>query len=185
MKTVPLISIIILKKENISVLDWMEGESMSKTKEQINLENGKILRGFRKQNKLTQAQVGSLINRGQRAVSFYETGSHSIPIDVVNILNGKYNLKLIFGRQAASKSNTPNKSAAKTSSTSRSKVKSFAEKMADVRKSMNMTLDQFASKYSMSYTTLWRIEHGESDAISLNTLRSLHKSGVDILDLIN
>lgn len=65
-------------------------------KEELNIKNGLILKGFRKQNKLSQQQMGDLIHRDHRSVSAYELGSRPIPKTIINMLNNKYKLKLKY-----------------------------------------------------------------------------------------
>lgn len=60
----------------------------------VNVENGKKLRGFRKQNKITQLEISTIVGRSRRAVGFWEEGKTSIPSNIIKILNKKYNLKL-------------------------------------------------------------------------------------------
>ena len=61
---------------------------------QAYLKNGQILTGFRKQNKMTQAELGKIIGRDSRDISKYETGLRPIPQAAVDYLNTTYKLKL-------------------------------------------------------------------------------------------
>ena len=61
---------------------------------QAYLKNGQILTGFRKQNKMTQADLGKIIGRDSRDISKYETGLRPIPQAAVDYLNTTYKLKL-------------------------------------------------------------------------------------------
>jgi transcriptional regulator with XRE-family HTH domain len=61
---------------------------------QAYLKNGQILTGFRKQNKMTQAELGKIIGRDSRDISKYETGLRPIPQAAVDYLNSTYKLKL-------------------------------------------------------------------------------------------
>ena len=59
----------------------------------INEQNGLKLRGFRKQNGLSQSYIGEIVGKDFRTISRYELGD-AMPKSVIDILNKKYNLKL-------------------------------------------------------------------------------------------
>lgn len=66
----------------------------SKKSSKSTISNGLILRGFRKQNKLTQADIASVVGKNKRTISSYEIGKINIPSSVISILNKKYKLGL-------------------------------------------------------------------------------------------
>lgn len=146
----------------------------SKTNEKvkkINKANGSKLRGFRLQNKMSQPALGSILGKNFRTISQYELGIHAIPEDIISKLNKEYHLKL------QSTGSTYNKK-------SFVKPTGFSKKLSTLRESLDMTIKQFASKFKMPMSTVWNLEHNISDKISAKSLKEMHKSGVDIVNLV-
>lgn len=79
--------------------------------------NGQKIRGFRKQNKMSQSELGAIVGKSYRTICSYELGTISVPNSVVSVLNSKYKLGL--------KSSKSTKSTKASKSTSSKSVKSF------------------------------------------------------------
>lgn len=69
----------------------------------LNMKNGKKLKWFRQQNKMTQKELASILDVSTRTIRYWESEHHSIPQNFVDILNNKYNLKLTSTKKAKSK----------------------------------------------------------------------------------
>ena len=70
----------------------------------LDVENGLKLRGFRKQNGYSQSYIGEIVGKDHRTISRYELGEVSIPLEVVKILNKKYNIKLDYVKKGQRRS---------------------------------------------------------------------------------
>ena len=167
-----------------------------------NLSNGKILAGFRKQNKITQSALGEMIGLDNKDISKYETGHRAIPQEVVDYLNSKYNLKLkstgkvvnykIEGKGLkVSKVKSSKKVKAKTGAVSKkkssweatSKPHTFGERVALVRKTLNLSQKEFAEKFGFSQAHLSRIESDMAISIPIQALHNMHNAGINIRTL--
>lgn len=146
---------------------------LTKQDKSKNLLNGKKLKGFRQQNKMSQNDLGSIIGKNFRTVSYYEKGHYSIPNDIIEKLNKEYHLRL----------QKPEKVAKKVVKNTIKKTKGFSSNIYNIRKSMNMTLKQFAIRFKMPVSSLWNIENNISDKISAKSLKEMYKSGIDIISL--
>ena len=150
---------------------------LTKQDKSKNLLNGKKLKGFRQQNKMSQNDLGLIIGKNFRTVSSYEKGYYSIPNDIIEKLNKEYHLRLQKPEKVVKKvvKNTVKKTVKKT--------KGFSSNIYNIRKSMNMTLKQFAHRFKMPVSSLWNIENNISDKISAKSLKEMYKSGIDIITL--
>lgn len=146
---------------------------LTKQDKSKNLLNGKKLKGFRQQNKMSQNDLGSIIGKNFRTVSNYEKGHCSIPETIIEKLNKEYHLRL----------QKPEKVVKKVVKNTVKKTKGFSSNIYNVRKSMNMTLKEFADKFKMPVSSLWNIENNISDKISARAIKELHKAGVNIVSL--
>lgn len=171
-----------------------------------NLANGKILLGFRKQNKMSQSELGKIINRDSRDISKYETGMRPIPQDAVDFLNAQYKLKLkatnkvVKGYSLVSKpvekvskkvtktkvvEAVKSKASSKKSKTivseapktTKSSTKSFGSRLAALRQSLNLTQTAFAKKFSFEPTKVSRLESDKSNSLTISSIKALNKSG--------
>ena len=167
-----------------------------------NLSNGKILAGFRKQNKITQSALGEMIGLDSRDISKYETGHRAIPQEAVDYLNSKYNLKLkstgkvvnykIEGKGLkVSKVKSSKKVKAKTAVVSKkksswgvtSKHHTFGERVALVRKTLKLSQKDFAEKFGFSQAHLSQIESDKAKSISIQALQNMHNAGINLRTL--
>ena len=157
----------------------------SKTSSKSTVSNGLILRGFRKQNKLTQADIGSVVGRSNKTVGNWETGFRNIPASIVSILNKKYKLGLTSSTTSKSKSSktTSSKTTSSVSSTRsyktrvrRNSKKSVESKFVSYIKSTGSKVYDFASKYNMATAGVYRIINGVGEHyLSFSTLSKLAK----------
>lgn len=165
-----------------------------------NLSNGKILAGFRKQNKITQSALGEMIGLDNKDISKYETGHRAIPQEVVDYLNSKYNLKLkstgkvvnykIEGKglkvskvKSSKKVKAGVVSKKKSSWDATSKPHTFGERVALVRKTLNLSQKDFAEKFGFSQAHLSQIESDKAKSISIQALQNLYNAGINIRTL--
>lgn len=153
----------------------------SKSSSKSTVSNGLILRGFRKQNKLTQAQVGSVVGRTGKVVSKWETGVNNIPASIISILNKKYKLGLTTKTSSKStKTTTTTSSVSSTRSyktrVRRNSAKSVESKFVSYIKSTGSKVYDFASKYNMATAGVYRIINGVGEHyLSFTTLKKLAK----------
>lgn len=82
--------------------------------------NGQKIRGFRKQNKMSQSELGAIVGKSYRTICSYELGTISVPNSVVSVLNSKYKL----GLKSSKSTKSSKSSSVKTSSVKTSSVKS-------------------------------------------------------------
>ena len=172
-----------------------------------NKRNGEILLGFRKQNKITQSELGNMIGRDSRDISKYEKGFRAIPQSAVDLLNDKYHLKLKstgkvykvvsttrnfvveYSPKKSTKSVKTTKSAKKvkssgvTTTTTTTKPKTFAERLIAVRESLGLTQKSFAKKYGFKLSRLEGLEKGRTTSVDVNSLSKLSKV-TDIVSLV-
>lgn len=170
-----------------------------------NKRNGEILLGFRKQNKITQSELGKMIGRDSRDISKYEKGFRAIPQSAVDLLNDNYHLKLkSTGKVYKVVSTTRNfvveytpkksvksaksekktvKSSGVTTTTTTTKPKTFAERLIAVRESLGLSQKSFAKKYGFKLSRLEGLEKGRTSYIGVSSLSKLSKV-TDIVDLI-
>ena len=164
-----------------------------------NLSNGKILAGFRKQNKITQSALGEMIGLDNKDISKYETGHRAIPQEVVDYLNSKYNLKLkSTGKVVNYKIEGKGLKVAKVKSSKKVKGKTgvvpkkksfwdavskpltFGERLAFVRKTLNLSQKEFAEKFGFSQAHLSRIESDMAISIPIQALRLMQYEGINL-----
>lgn len=60
----------------------------------VDKKNGLLLLGFRKQNRMTQTELGLIVGKDKREVSHWEKGDRTIPQSIINLLNKKYRIRL-------------------------------------------------------------------------------------------
>ena len=177
-----------------------------------NKSNGLKLRGFRKQNKMTQAQVGAAIGRNSRTISQYETAYRAIPDKIIAQLNAKYSLDLkpvvmydwdvktgkftIIKKshkahstkttKASSKKTVSSKksvSSKRTSSSSSKRTSTFNSRFHSFYKSTGLSVSDFSVKYNMSTAQVYRIFNNVGKHyLSSTTLSKLAKD-TDIVAL--
>lgn len=169
-----------------------------------NLSNGKILAGFRKQNKITQSALGEMIGLDSRDISKYETGHRAIPQEAVDYLNSKYNLKLkSTGKVVNYKIEGKGLKVSKVKSSKKVKAKSikvvskkkssweavsksltFGERVALVRKTLKLSQKDFAEKFGFSQAHLSQIESDKAKSISIQALQNMYNEGINIRKLL-
>lgn len=177
-----------------------------------NLKNGEILVGFRKQNKITQSELGKMVGLDSRDISKYEKGYRAIPQEAIDYLNSKYNLKLkstgkVVKYKIAGKGITvvsPKSSIkvdkkgnveisaksievatkGKSFRTSSFKGSTFAKRLTSLRETLNMTQSAFAKKFHFEPSRLSRIESNKTTTVDIKSLKALSKAGYDIVSLI-
>lgn len=142
--------------------------------QKINLSNGKKLRGFRVQNKMSQPTLGSIVGRNFRTISQWELGINSIPESVISKLNKEYHLKLQYAKTSKVTKPISKKTTKKT----------FASVLKKVREDMKLNQKQFASKFHFVPSHLWNIETGKTERLSYSNLKALSKAGVDLNTLV-
>jgi len=149
------------------------------------LKNGEILLGFRKQNKLTQSELGKIVGLDSRDISKYEKGLRAIPQEAVDVLNSTYNLKLkstgkVVKYRISGKGISPIIPDKKTTP----KKTTFAQKLKAIREAMHLTQQAFAKKFKFEPSRLSRIEAKKTTNVDVNSLKALDKAGVDIVSLV-
>ena len=168
-----------------------------------NKRNGEILLGFRKQNKITQSELGKMIGRDSRDISKYEKGFRAIPQSAVDLLNDNYHLKLkstgkVYKVVSTTRNfvveYTPKKSVKTTksvkkvkaggvSTTTTTQPKTFAERLVALRESLGLSQKSFAKKYGFKLSRLEGLEKGRTSYIGVSSLSKLSKV-TDIVSLI-
>ena len=126
---------------------------MSKSSKSSKVSNGLILKGFRKQNKFSQAYIGEIVGKNKRTVSSYEVGRINMPSSVVSILNKKYKLGLTSTTSTSSKTSSKAKSVKKSTK----KVSTFSSRFTSFYESTGLNLKTFCSKYGLSPAAVSRI----------------------------
>lgn len=121
-----------------------------------NKSNGLKLRGFRKQNKMTQAEVGASIGRNSRTISQYETAYRAIPDKIIAQLNAKYSLDLkpvvTYDWDIKTGKFTVVKKSSKSSSTSKKSSKVSSKKISSTKVS-SVSSKKTSSKASKRTST--------------------------------
>lgn len=145
--------------------------------------NGLKLKGFRKQNKMSQTDLGNKINRDFRTVSCWETGKSNIPDSVIYSLNKLYKLNLIPRKEYSvvkSKTRTGTQDKIKTH-----RKNSYVGKFLNFYKSTGLSVAEFCDKYEMSTASFYRIINGVGEHyLSFTTLNKLTKD-VDITNIFS
>lgn len=178
----------------------------SKKSSKSTVSNGLILRGFRKQNKLTQAEIGTVVGRSGKTVGHWETGYHEIPESIVSILNKKYKLGLTTKsskktvkevidsvkttKKVSNKKYNWNVKSGKISRVISGKGldtkvsnNSFAGRFKAFIKSTGLTVAAFATKYGMSTAQIYRILNNDgTHYISTTSIKKIAKD-TDIVKL--
>lgn len=146
----------------------------------VDKKNGEILLGFRKQNKMTQTELGNVVGKDKRDVSKWEKGYITIPQSIIETLNKKYRLKL----SNTGKLMKSEKSVA-TSTVKEFEVKgsTFGKRLFSLRTFLNLTQAAFAKKFKFEPSRLSRLESNKTSNISVKSLKALNKAGY-ISDLI-
>ena len=126
---------------------------MSKSSKSSKVSNGLILKGFRKQNKFSQAYIGEIVGKNKRTVSSYEVGRINMPSSVISILNKKYKLGLTSTTSTSSKTSSKAKSVKKSTK----KVSTFSSRFTSFYESTGLNLKTFCSKYGLSPAAVSRI----------------------------
>lgn len=174
-----------------------------------NKSNALKLRGFRKQNKMTQAEIGASIGRNSRTISQYETEYRAIPDKIIAQLNAKYSLDLkpvvmydwdiktgkftIVKKSTKKSSKVSSKStkasskksvsSKRTSSSSSKRTSTFNSRFVSFYKSTGLSVVEFSSKYNMSPAQVYRIFNNVGKHyLSSTTLSKLAKD-TDIVAL--
>ena len=125
---------------------------MSKsTKTSTRTSNGLLLKGFRKQNGYSQADIAEVVGKNKRTVSSYEIGRFNMPSSVISILNKKYKLGLIDSSKTTKTTKSSKKSVKKSTFTSR---------FTDFYKSTGLSVVSFCEKYGLSTASTYRILNG-------------------------
>lgn len=68
-----------------------------------NFQNGKKLKLFRLQNKITIKEIAEFCKRSERTIHYWENGQCSMPKDIIDKLNKKYNLSLVWTTKGGTK----------------------------------------------------------------------------------
>ena len=156
---------------------------MSKSSKSSKVSNGLILKGFRKQNKFSQAYIGEIVGKNKRTVSSYEVGRINMPSSVISILNKKYKLGLT---STASTTSTSSKTSSKAKSVKKStkKVSTFSSRFTSFYESTGLNLKTFCSKYGLSPAAVSRvISDVGTHYFSTSQIAALSKD-VDFIKLI-
>lgn len=162
------------------------------TPKKTNVENGLKLRGFRKQNKLTQKAVADVIGKSISEVCKYELGKLGMTDAVIDTLNKEYKLKLVkiktnskatkVTKPAVSAKSKSSKTVAKRTSSKTSK--SFAGTIKALRKSLELTQKAFAKKFKFTPSQVVRIESGATSNVNVSSLKAMTDAGIDIVSLV-
>ena len=149
----------------------------SKSASESTVSNGLILRGFRKQNKLTQTEIGSVVGRSSKTVGHWETGYHNIPESIISILNKKYKLGLVSTKSTkSSKSGSKSVSTRKPTRVKGSSYKSVESRVSSYIKNSGMKVSQFSNKYGLATAAVYRILNSVGEHyFSFKTLSKLAK----------
>ncbi len=167
----------------------------------VNYENGQKLKGFRKQNNLSQAVIAEVVGKNYRTISNWESGRNAIPSYAIKKLNSKYNLNLSYTDTTSSKSTststnkTVSKSVSSTKTTTSKSTKSSKidyssfkyvksasvyTRFTNLRAYTNYSQSQFAHTFAMNPSAVSRYESGKMDTISFASLKSMIKAGIDL-----
>lgn len=153
---------------------------MSKSSKSSKVSNGLILKGFRKQNKFSQAYIGEIVGKNKRTVSSYEVGRINMPSSVISILNKKYKLGLTSTTSTSSKTSSKAKSVKKSTK----KVSTFSSRFTSFYKSTGLNMKTFCSKYGLSPAAVARVISGVgTHYFSTSQIAALSKD-VDFIKLI-
>lgn len=131
--------------------------------------NGQKIRGFRKQNKMSQSELGAIVGKSYRTVCSYELGTISVPNSVVSILNSKYKLGL--------KSSKSTKSS-KSSSVKTSSVKTSSVKSTQSFKPTKMSKTSKSTKTSKVVASTTSATVKKSSSVDLSSVSFSKKSSV-------
>ena len=145
--------------------------------------NGLKLKGFRKQNKISQAELGNKVNRDYRTVSGWETGKSNIPDSIIHTLNKLYKLNLVPKRDySVVKSKTRGYTQDKIKS---HKKTSNVSKFLNYYKSTGLSVAEFCDKYDISTASFYRVINGVGEHyLSFSSLSKLSKD-VDITNIFS
>lgn len=153
-------------------------KSTKKSSKSSTVSNGLLLRGFRKQNKFSQAYIGEIVGKNKRTVSSYEVGRINMPSSVISTLNKKYKLGLVDSSVKSSKS-TSSKSSKKTT-----KKSTFASRFNSFYKSTGLNMVSFCSKYGLSPAAVNRVINGVgSHYFSTTQIANINKD-TDFIKLV-
>jgi len=143
-------------------------KSTKKSSKSSTVSNGLLLRGFRKQNKFSQAYIGEIVGKNKRTVSSYEVGRINMPSSVVSILNKKYKLGLtdvsVNSKRRKGSVTTMTDSGIKfrkaSLNSSKSNSKTFRGRFINFVKSTGLSVSAFCEKYGLSVASTYRIING-------------------------
>lgn len=135
-------------------------------KTNVNYENGQKLKGFRKQNKLTQSVIAEFVGKNYRTISSWESGKIAIPNSIISKLNKKYKLNLkisesnIISNKSSVKDSIKSKTNSKTNSKNISKCNckcNSKTNKSNCSKKSNSKIDFSSFNYvkSASISTRW------------------------------
>lgn len=145
---------------------------------EVDKKNGEILLGFRKQNRMTQAELGEILGRNFRDISKYEKGLLPIPQEVVTLLNKRFKLRLKSTNKKVKDYSIKEPQAIKISKPLiKKELSTFGKNLQELRMSLGLTQYEFGVLFGLDTSKVCRLEANKSKTLSIDSVKAFYASG--------